>query len=118
MGVYGEEENLESTPFTKPTNENIIQAIKPHLEILSDVSEEDGRKNLMSIFDQQIKHVDVEEVKPKKSQVKTPPQKPQLQGQTQTKSKASLDKSRVVEERLTQFLKKIQKRALDYQARS
>ncbi|MBC7713922.1 MAG: hypothetical protein H7177_11315 [Rhizobacter sp.] len=89
---------------------------KLHLEILQDVSEEDGRKNLMSIFDQQIKHVEVEPVPDKKpaQKVAAPKASPEIKASPQAKS----DKNRVVEEKLSQFLKKIQKRALDYQARS
>jgi hypothetical protein len=79
-----------------------------HLEILQDVSEEDGRKNLMSIFDQQIKNVEIENIPEKKASPK----------KSTSKSSTKIDKNRLIEEKLSQFLKKIQKRALDYQARS
>lgn len=118
MGTYAQDEEdekgiVEVKPAAKVP---VAPPAKPQLEILHDISEEDGRKNLMSIFDQQIKHVEVEEIKEKKPASKTLAPKPHPQMQAQTKPK--LDKNRVVEEKLTQFLKKIQKRALDYQARS
>jgi len=64
-----------------------------------DLSEEDGRKNLMSLFDKQVKPVEVRETK------------------TPAKVSKVNQKKLLIEEKLNQFLKKIQKRALDYQAR-
>ena len=86
---------------------------KLQLEVQQDISEEDGRKNLMDIFDQQIKHVEVEEIPEKK-----PAPKVALQAKTEPLTSGKLVKNRQLEEKLTRFLKKIQKRALDYQARS
>ncbi|MBC7429273.1 MAG: hypothetical protein H7336_11710 [Bacteriovorax sp.] len=107
---------LHEEKYEKSKKLNFDYQSKPHFEILQDISEEDGRKNLMSIFDQQIKHVEVENIPEKKSvpKVSAPLARPENKPQPQPKS----DKIRLVEEKLSQFLKKIQKRALDYQARS
>lgn len=78
-------------------------ALKPKLSIIDDISEEDGRKHLMSFFDEQIKPQEVEEV------IVTPKVSP--------KTDKKAEKVKAVEEKMAQFLKKIQKRALDYQAR-
>lgn len=116
MGAYGNEDDENEIEIEDqiPTN-NIKQTplIKPHLEVLKDVSEEDGRKNLMSIFDQQIKHVEVEEIVTAGPVPKPAPAQPKSRASVQLKE----DRGRLIEEKLTQFLKKIQKRALDYQAR-
>ena len=97
MGPYEEE---RAPVLSKP------MPVRPNLEILEETSEEDGRKNLMNIFDKKVGHVEVPEVKktsePKKVTKKASPPNSQ---------------NRLIEEKLTQFLKKIQKRALDYQAR-
>jgi tetratricopeptide (TPR) repeat protein len=69
---------------------------KPKLSVVSEASEEDGRKQLMSIFDEQVKPVELKE---------------------DIKKANGAEKARAIEEKLSQFLKKIQKRALDYQAR-
>lgn len=63
------------------------------LDELEDVSEEEGRRHLMSLIDEKIGPIEVEE--------------------------SAVDKQRIqaVEEKLTLFLKKIQKRALDYHNR-
>ncbi len=120
MGTYAEdeEEREEIVEVESEISTPLFMQTKPQLEILHDVSEEDGRKNLMNIFDQQIKHVEVQEVEKKKPASKASAPKQQTSPQTAAPSKENLDKNRVVEEKLTQFLKKIQKRALDYQARS
>ena len=117
MGAYGNEEDENEIELEDqiPSKQNYLAPqAKPHLEILKDISEEDGRKNLMSIFDQQIMHVEVEEVQETKRTPKAAVPQPKSQAPVQAK----VDKNRLVEEKLTQFLKKIQKRALDYQARS
>ena len=87
-------------------------------EIDEDATEEEGRKNLMDILDQQLGNVDlsaltstlkrVEETKKPKETKKASPE-PKLE--------ANLQKNRLLEERLNLFLRKIQKRALDYQSR-
>jgi tetratricopeptide (TPR) repeat protein len=66
----------------------------PHLiELtnLKDISEEDGRRHLMSLFDEKLGPIEIEE------------------------DNSKLKTARLVEEKLSLFLKKIQKRALDYQ---
>ena len=118
MGTHHNEEIAELQLASKNHIENTHILNKSHSDLLYNLSEEDGRKNLMSIFDQQIKHVEIQEEKPKKSSGKTSPLKSQMPVSLQAKSKAELDKTRSVEEKLNLFLKKIQKRALDYQARS
>lgn len=69
-----------------------IESPPPRLEIVQENSEEDGRKNLMNAFDQKVNYLKFEDKKEiKKEQI---------------------------EKKLSLFLKKIQKRALDYQART
>lgn len=79
---------------------------KAKLTNLTPVSEEEGRKTLMNIFDEQINLpqglVDDEIV---------------LETTKQTKSRSHSKKKEIVEQKLNLFLKKIQKRALDYQSR-
>jgi tetratricopeptide (TPR) repeat protein len=85
-----------------------MEKTKP-VAILQEASEEEGRKNLMSILDQQLGNVDLtklSELAKVVEQVKRPPKK-----------NTELEKKRLIEEKLGLFLKKIQKRALDYQAR-
>lgn len=92
----------------------IAEPIKPssasHLSSLQETSEEDGRKTLMSLIDQQVgpETIDL----PLEKAIK----------ETKPAKKASaaaleMQKKQQVEEKLNKFLKKIQKRALDYQAR-
>ncbi|MDO9182038.1 MAG: tetratricopeptide repeat protein [Bacteriovorax sp.] len=59
---------------------------------LEEVSEEEGRRNLMSIFDEKLGPIEIVE------------------------DNSRLEVVRIIEAKLTLFLKKIQKRALDYQA--
>ncbi|MDD4976028.1 MAG: hypothetical protein PHY93_16860 [Bacteriovorax sp.] len=59
---------------------------------LEDVSEEDGRRHLMSLIDEKLGPIEIEE------------------------DNSKLATARLVEEKLSLFLKKIQKRALDYQS--
>lgn len=97
MGPY-EEQNVAQpavTPAPPPA--------KAQLDVLKETSEEDGRKNLMEIFDQQVGQLEIEE--------------PEEVDEVQSIIASNSDKIRQIEEKLTQFLKKIQKRALDYQAR-
>lgn len=71
-----------------PTSNHLVD-----LDELDDVSEEDGRRHLMSLIDEKLGPLEIEEVP------------------------ADENKVRAIEEKLTLFLKKIQKRALDYQNR-
>jgi tetratricopeptide (TPR) repeat protein len=109
MNPFNEEEASEATPgeddefnfdqnmfSSTPEKTKSEKSARPKLSVLKDVSEEDGRKHLMSIFDEQIK----------------PQETLELKNLTDDQ-----EKIRVLEEKLSQFLKKIQKRALDYQAR-
>jgi tetratricopeptide (TPR) repeat protein len=109
MNPFNEEEALETTPsaddefnfdknmFSSTSEKNKSEkSARPKLSVLKDVTEEDGRKHLMSVFDEQIKPQETIELK---------------------KLADDQEKIRVLEEKLSQFLKKIQKRALDYQAR-
>ena len=63
------------------------------LSELDDVTEEDGRRHLMSLIDEKLGPIEVEE------------------------DHSKVEVARQIEEKLTLFLKKIQKRALDYQGR-
>lgn len=83
--------------------EENIEDLDEKLELSEEVSEEDGRKNLMDIFDQQMGTVSL----------------PENVNVTQKSSKKSnaADKAKLLEEKLSLFLRKIQKRALDYQER-
>lgn len=87
------DQSMFSSPPTKTKSE---KPDRPKLSFIKEVSEEDGRKHLMSIFDEQIKPQDNVELK---------------------NSTDDQEKIRLLEEKLSQFLKKIQKRALDYQSR-
>jgi tetratricopeptide (TPR) repeat protein len=92
-GEFNFDESMFSSTPVKTKSE---KPVGPKLSVLKDVSEEDGRKHLMSIFDEQIKPQETAEAK---------------------NSTDDQEKIRALEEKLSQFLKKIQKRALDYQAR-
>lgn len=86
-----EEEGVEEPEYLShiiPTSNHLVD-----LDELDDASEEDGRRHLMSLIDEKLGPIAIEE---------TP---------------VDEKKVRVVEEKLTLFLKKIQKRALDYQNR-
>jgi pentatricopeptide repeat protein len=74
---------------------------KPHLSNLQETSEEDGRKTLMSIFDKQISVPILDNLGPTKENNK----------------QVNATLNHIIEEKLNLFLKKIQKRALDYQSR-
>jgi tetratricopeptide (TPR) repeat protein len=63
------------------------------LEDLEDTTEEDGRRHLMSLIDEKVGPVEIHE------------------------ENQNAEAARIVEEKLMMFLKKIQKRALDYQNR-
>jgi tetratricopeptide (TPR) repeat protein len=87
---------------------------RPNLEVLADTSEEDGRKNLMNILDQQLGNLDAAHLKtPEKKQEEKKPKATKKPSQDALENQRKLH----LEEKLNQFLKKIQKRALDYQAR-
>lgn len=64
------------------------------LDELEDVSEEEGRRHLMSLIDEKIGPIEIHD-----------------------EEHANVEKAKMVEEKLNLFLKKIQKRALDYQNR-
>lgn len=102
MGQY--EEAPSPGPEALVEKEADVINLKSHLEPLKETSEEDGRKTLMSIFDQQVGQADLrEEVAVEKFIIED--------------DSAKLEKQRQIEQKLTLFLKKIQKRALDYQSR-
>lgn len=86
-----------------PEEDSNDDSNEDHVELFEEVSEEDGRKNLMDIFDQQMGTVSL----------------PEIVNVTQKSSKKSnaADKAKLLEEKLSLFLRKIQKRALDYQER-
>ncbi len=118
-------------PFSVEEKEQapIVQILssKPQLEVLKEISEEDGRKNLMSILDKQLGSANEPLMKEiarginedKKSRAALSPKKPIVTPDAKviTGSSKNLQNKREVEEKLSLFLKKIQKRALDYQAR-
>lgn len=87
-----------------------------------DASEEEGRKNLMDILDQQLGNVDLSALTSTLKRVEEP-KKPKEKEKEIKKASAisNLDttqkKNRQLEDKLNLFLKKIQKRALDYQSR-
>ncbi|NOT79483.1 MAG: hypothetical protein HOP07_10870 [Bacteriovoracaceae bacterium] len=97
MPTFGQDnlEDLDSDP-EEGSNED-------HGELFEEVSEEDGRKNLMDIFDQQMGTISLPEIV-------------NVSQKSSNKSNAA-DKARLLEEKLSLFLRKIQKRALDYQER-
>lgn len=98
---YDEARSL-SVP-TKNDEEVVQAATKPpatehsthlvELNELEDVSEEDGRRHLMSLIDEKLGPIEIEE------------------------ETSRVEKVRELEEKLSLFLRKIQKRALDYQGR-
>jgi tetratricopeptide (TPR) repeat protein len=80
-------------------------------KFLVSLSEEDGRKNLMNLFDQQIIHVENTVPETGKNNLST-------QHKLNLQITSDKDKKQQIEKKLALFLKKIQKRALDYQANS
>ncbi len=124
MGPY--EEEKPKTEATKPApvkaKEFSIPQARPHLEPLKEISEEDGRKNLMSILDQQLGAANEPLMKEIAKGIKedkkatTAAKKPAASAPKAAPS-LELQKNRQIEDKLTEFLKKIQKRALDYQSR-
>jgi len=75
-----------------PTSNQLVD-----LDELDDVSEEDGRRHLMSLIDEKIGPIEIEE--------------------STFENDLPARNVKAVEEKLTLFLKKIQQRALDYQGR-
>ena len=125
---YVVEEKTNATAILVKSKIEIINPqIKIHLEPLKEISEEDGRKNLMSILDKQLGSVNEPLMKEiargikedKKAHAAMALKKPSSSATAKLKITTSKDlqKKGEVEEKLTAFLKKIQKRALDYQAR-
>lgn len=109
-------EVLEKILLLNPSDKKTIDKIAeikslmlPHMEEAyeasedEDLSEEDGRKNLMDIFDQRVATASIPNFEPVVLESK--------------ERNVAADKVRILEEKLGLFLKKIQKRALDYQAR-
>lgn len=97
------DEARSSNVPTKNEEEVVQAATKPvatgnsthlvELNELEDVSEEDGRRHLMSLIDEKLGPIEIEE------------------------DTSRVEKVRELEEKLSLFLRKIQKRALDYQGR-
>jgi len=131
MGPFEAEEKPKETPVPvqeqKPKLATVIPQAKPQLEPLKEISEEDGRKNLMSILDKQLGSANeplmkeiakgLNEDKKAREALTQKKSTPELTPKLVATPSKELQKSREVEEKLTEFLKKIQKRALDYQAR-
>lgn len=123
MGPYEEERPAPVTkPAPVPVKEFTIPQARPHLEPLKEISEEDGRKNLMSILDQQLGAANEPLMKEiargiKEDKKATQASKKPVAAPVTPAPSLELQKNRQIEEKLTEFLKKIQKRALDYQAR-
>lgn len=82
----------ENSAFS-PTEQQADQVHHVELNELEDISEEDGRRHLMSLIDEKLGPIEIE---PETSRLET---------------------NRQIEEKLTLFLEKIHKRALDYQGR-
>lgn len=90
--TYEQEGPAEDEGIEEPVGEATPASI-PHLvelEDLEDTTEEDGRRHLMSLIDEKVGPIEIQQ---------------------------DTEKVKLVEEKLTMFLKKIQKRALDYQNR-
>lgn len=111
MGPYEAEPVSTPAPVKKAPEIKIEIPVanKPHLEALKEISEEDGRRNLMDILDQQLGHEEVIEAEI----VASDP----IPDEIDQKIAQSEEQKRKIEEKLGLFLKKIQKRALDYQSR-
>nr|BDT26672.1 tetratricopeptide repeat protein [Bacteriovorax sp. HI3] len=111
MGPYTAEPVSTPVPVKKVPEIKIEIPIanKPHLEALKEISEEDGRRNLMDILDQQLGHEEMIEAEI----IASDP----IPDEIDQKIAQSEEQKRKIEEKLGQFLKKIQKRALDYQSR-
>ena len=109
MGHY-EEPVIASAPVAKVSEIRIDIPVpnRPQLEDLKETSEEDGRKNLMDILDQQLGNVET---------LAAPEEEILATDDIDQRISAEIAQKRKIEDKLTQFLKKIQKRALDYQSR-
>lgn len=83
-----------------------------------DATEEEGRRNLMDILDQQLGNVDLSALTSTLKRVDET-KKPKETKKAAAAPNLDTDhkKKRLLEEKLNLFLKKIQKRALDYQSR-
>jgi pentatricopeptide repeat protein len=77
-------------------NVNNADSFEETVKATEEATEEDGRRHLMDLIDEKIGPIE-------------------LSGFDEGSNRA--DKARLIEEKLTLFLKKIQKRALDYQSR-
>lgn len=124
MGPYEEEQpkSVAIKPTPIKAKEFSIPQARPHLEPLKEISEEDGRKNLMSILDQQLGAANEPLMKEiakgiKEDKKATTAAKKPAGSAPKAAPSLELQKNRQIEDKLTEFLKKIQKRALDYQSR-
>lgn len=86
-------------------------------ELPDEATEEEGRKNLMSILDQQLSKVDLNSIAEAPKKELESKKAKEVKKLAPNFSSQELQKKRLLEEKLNLFLKKIQKRALDYQAR-
>ena len=119
MGHY--EEEMPEERVVEEINVSEVKAEaknfpKPYLEALKETSEEDGRKTLMSLIDQQV-GPELSEAQPLKKQPVAAPVKEAKTSKKTSVATLEMQKKQLLEEKLNKFLKKIQKRALDYQAR-
>ena len=119
MGHY--EEEMPEERVVEEINVSEVKAEaknfpKPYLEALKETSEEDGRKTLMSLIDQQV-GPELSEAQPLKKQPVAAPVKEAKISKKTSVATLEMQKKQLLEEKLNKFLKKIQKRALDYQAR-
>jgi tetratricopeptide (TPR) repeat protein len=122
MGPYEEEKPQAPKAAPVIAKEITIPHVRPHLEPLKEISEEDGRKNLMSILDQQLGAANEPLMKEiakgiKEDKKASAAAKKSAAPALTAAPSLELQKNRQIEDKLTEFLKKIQKRALDYQAR-
>lgn len=114
MGPYEQQPAASGAPvqkeeIKKEVKLDLLVANKPQLETLKETSEEDGRKNLMDILDQQLGHEEITEAEIVASEP--------VSDEIDEKIAQVEAQKRKIEEKLSLFLKKIQKRALDYQSR-
>lgn len=85
------DEEVVQADIRPPVTEHSTHLVE--LNELEDVTEEDGRRHLMSLIDEKLGPIEIEE------------------------DTSRVEKVRELEEKLSLFLRKIQKRALDYQGR-
>jgi tetratricopeptide (TPR) repeat protein len=117
-----EEPVEKTTPIIKPVPQNNIvhtqftnllaktSAELLNLDQVSNVTEEEGRRQLMSLLDEKV-FINVDEPIVKLEEPKS------KKADKNTKHDDEVQRIQIIEERLGLFLKKIQQRALDYQNR-